>query len=408
MLEGVELRKIGANSVNDESSRSHAVLQIDIREHRKSCGRLAFIDLAGSERGADTLHHSKQTQQDGAGINRSLLALKECIRAMDQEKLHIPFRDSELTKVLRDIFVGRSRSLMIANVSPSTSCCEQTLNTLRYAARVKKFRPSSSTLTSSPTKPSPPSLSALSSPRFVSGVTPSFPSSCPPVSPDGPTSPHSPAIAVKPSTRATIGLTAMKNSPPAQNSSRLIRKRHVPVAVRTVPKMNTSTFHSTFSSCISSAAKSHPSSSSSRPVSSPATSSNPIRRKHLSGVNLTTATTAATATTTAMTALIDWPSGQDATRETPGGQGWVVRVGERRGRHARTHSVNSTGGDGGGTSGGTGGDGGGGGTGCDGGGGGGDGGGDGGGGGDGDGGGGAGDVDTNTADGVCVHTDTHR
>eukprot|EP00922_Rhytidocystis_sp_ex-Travisia-forbesii_P039384 GHVS01058564.1.p1 GENE.GHVS01058564.1~~GHVS01058564.1.p1 ORF type:complete len:486 (+),score=97.33 GHVS01058564.1:100-1557(+) len=188
MMEGVELRKIGANSVNDESSRSHAVLQIDIHEHRKPCGRLAFIDLAGSERGADTLMHSKQTQQDGAGINRSLLALKECIRAMDQEKGHIPFRDSELTKVLRDIFVGRSRSLMIANVSPSTSCCEQTLNTLRYAARVKKFKPSTSTFSAHPTKQQSNQQqtttttivsSALSSPRPSANRLPTFPLSSP-------------------------------------------------------------------------------------------------------------------------------------------------------------------------------------------------------------------------------------
>ncbi|CBZ51587.1 hypothetical protein NCLIV_013810 [Neospora caninum Liverpool] len=143
MIEGIELRKIGANSVNDESSRSHAILQVLLRKRHSGdpCGRIAFIDLAGSERGADTLQHSRQTQQDGAGINRSLLALKECIRAMDQDKGHIPFRDSELTKVLREIFVGRSsRSVMIATVSPSTSCCEQTLNTLRYASRVKNFR----------------------------------------------------------------------------------------------------------------------------------------------------------------------------------------------------------------------------------------------------------------------------
>ncbi|KYF43747.1 internal kinesin motor domain, partial [Toxoplasma gondii ARI] len=143
MIEGIELRKIGVNSVNDESSRSHAILQVIFRKRNsgEACGRIAFIDLAGSERGADTLQHSRQTQQDGAGINRSLLALKECIRAMDQDKGHIPFRDSELTKVLREIFVGRSsRSVMIATVSPSTSCCEQTLNTLRYASRVKNFR----------------------------------------------------------------------------------------------------------------------------------------------------------------------------------------------------------------------------------------------------------------------------
>ncbi|GFE55048.1 kinesin [Babesia ovis] len=142
MLRGLALRKIGQNSQNDQSSRSHALLRIELREIEtmKNCGRIAFIDLAGSERGADCINQPKQTQMDGAGINRSLLALKECIRAMDLEKTHIPFRDSELTKVLRDIFVGGSRNLMIANICPSNASCEQTLNTLRYASRVKNFR----------------------------------------------------------------------------------------------------------------------------------------------------------------------------------------------------------------------------------------------------------------------------
>lgn len=142
MVEGVLLRKIGVNSQNDESSRSHAILNIDLKDIHKnsSLGKIAFIDLAGSERGADTIAQNKQTQTDGANINRSLLALKECIRAMDAEKSHIPFRDSELTKVLRDIFVGKSKSIMIANISPTISCCEQTLNTLRYSSRVKNFK----------------------------------------------------------------------------------------------------------------------------------------------------------------------------------------------------------------------------------------------------------------------------
>ncbi|VWU49242.1 kinesin-13, putative [Hepatocystis sp. ex Piliocolobus tephrosceles] len=142
MIEGVLLRKIGVNSQNDESSRSHAILNIDLKDINKniSLGKIAFIDLAGSERGADTIAQNKQTQTDGANINRSLLALKECIRAMDSDKTHIPFRDSELTKVLRDIFVGRSKSVMIANISPTISSCEQTLNTLRYSSRVKNFK----------------------------------------------------------------------------------------------------------------------------------------------------------------------------------------------------------------------------------------------------------------------------
>ncbi|GAW83814.1 kinesin-13 [Plasmodium gonderi] len=142
MIDGVMLRKIGVNSQNDESSRSHAILNIDLKDIQKniSIGKIAFIDLAGSERGADTVAQNKQTQTDGANINRSLLALKECIRAMDSDKNHIPFRDSELTKVLRDIFVGKSKSIMIANVSPTISSCEQTLNTLRYSSRVKNFK----------------------------------------------------------------------------------------------------------------------------------------------------------------------------------------------------------------------------------------------------------------------------
>lgn len=77
---------------------------------------------------------------DGAEINKSLLALKECIRALDQEKKHTPFRGSKLTLVLRDSFMGNCKTLMIANISPGLSCSEHTLNTLRYADRVKELR----------------------------------------------------------------------------------------------------------------------------------------------------------------------------------------------------------------------------------------------------------------------------
>ena len=77
---------------------------------------------------------------DGAEINKSLLALKECIRALDQDKRYTPFRGSKLTQVLKDSFIGNCRTTMIANVSPSKSCCEHTLNTLRYADRVKELK----------------------------------------------------------------------------------------------------------------------------------------------------------------------------------------------------------------------------------------------------------------------------
>jgi kinesin family protein 2/24 len=102
---------------------------------------LNFIDLAGSERGADTSSSSLATRLEGAEINTSLLALKEVIRALATggSMTHIPFRGSKLTQVLKDSFVGQnSRCCMVACVSPDIGNCEQTLNTLRYADRVKE------------------------------------------------------------------------------------------------------------------------------------------------------------------------------------------------------------------------------------------------------------------------------
>lgn len=68
------------------------------------------------------------------------MALKECIRALDLEKKHLPFRGSKLTQVLKDSFTGNSKTTMIANVSPANSCVEHSLNTLRYADRVKEIK----------------------------------------------------------------------------------------------------------------------------------------------------------------------------------------------------------------------------------------------------------------------------
>ena len=137
VAQGSAVRITSQNSTNADSSRSHAILQIELRSGRRLHGKLAFIDLAGCERGADTLDQNKQTKIDGAEINKSLLALKECIRALDQGKHHTPFRGSKLTMVLKDSFTGFCRTLMIGNIAPGSGSCENTLNTLRYADRVK-------------------------------------------------------------------------------------------------------------------------------------------------------------------------------------------------------------------------------------------------------------------------------
>ncbi|XP_069127828.1 kinesin-like protein KIF2A isoform X1 [Argopecten irradians] len=155
---GNNVRTSGTTSANQHSSRSHAVFQIILRRSKakpsarpnqaptqntnKIHGKFSLIDLAGNERGADTSSADRQTRMEGAEINKSLLALKECIRALSRKGAHQPFRASKLTQVLRDSFIGdNSRTCMISMISPGMSCCEHTLNTLRYADRVKELGP---------------------------------------------------------------------------------------------------------------------------------------------------------------------------------------------------------------------------------------------------------------------------
>ncbi|GET91018.1 mitotic centromere-associated kinesin, putative [Leishmania tarentolae] len=136
---GMEQRRTGTTTANEHSSRSHAVLSLRITdsENIDFSGTVNFVDLAGSERAADTAAQDRLTRLEGAEINKSLLALKECIRALDEKKKHVPFRGSRLTEVLRSSFTGNSKTVMIAAVSPSSVSHEHTNNTLRYAFRVK-------------------------------------------------------------------------------------------------------------------------------------------------------------------------------------------------------------------------------------------------------------------------------
>ncbi|KAL9700673.1 hypothetical protein quinque_004114 [Culex quinquefasciatus] len=129
---------------NAESSRSHAIFQVHIRMVDKTTGqkktvKLSMIDLAGSERAASTKGIGIRFKE-GANINKSLLALGNCINKLADGLKHIPYRDSNLTRILKDSLGGNCQTVMIANVSPSSLTYEDTYNTLKYASRAKKIR----------------------------------------------------------------------------------------------------------------------------------------------------------------------------------------------------------------------------------------------------------------------------
>ena len=143
-----------STGANETSSRSHAILQLSIEYKEKNTGidyqikfsKLSLIDLAGSERAAATNNKGIRLIE-GANINRSLLTLGNCINALCDanlkgKKVHIPYRDSKLTRLLKDSLGGNARTVMIANVSPSINTFDDTYNTLKYANRAKNIKTS--------------------------------------------------------------------------------------------------------------------------------------------------------------------------------------------------------------------------------------------------------------------------
>lgn len=128
------------------SAQCNSGSKTDRSDHPSSLrgGKLAFIDLAGAERGNDSSGSTELkggTNGDGANINKSLLALKECIRAIDSGSTHVPFRDSILTKVLREYLVpAEAFTLMMVHVTPASSTIEPAINSLHYASMVHGLR----------------------------------------------------------------------------------------------------------------------------------------------------------------------------------------------------------------------------------------------------------------------------
>jgi kinesin family protein 3/17 len=142
---GNKNRSIAQTNMNATSSRSHALFTVHIESiegaDKIRASKLNFVDLAGSERQGKT-GASGDTLKEGAKINLSLTALGNVINALVDGKKggHIPYRDSKLTRLLQDSLGGNTKTLMIASISPAADNYDETVSTLRYAARARNIK----------------------------------------------------------------------------------------------------------------------------------------------------------------------------------------------------------------------------------------------------------------------------
>lgn len=149
IMRGNEYRTMSPTEANATSSRSHAVLQINVAQKDRNAdvnephtmATLSIIDLAGSERASATKNRGDRLIE-GANINRSLLALGSCINALcdPRKRNHVPYRNSKLTRLLKFSLGGNCKTVMIVCVSPSSQHFDETQNTLRYANRAKNIQ----------------------------------------------------------------------------------------------------------------------------------------------------------------------------------------------------------------------------------------------------------------------------
>lgn len=144
---GSAKRRTAETLLNKQSSRSHSIFSITIHikectpegEEMIKCGKLNLVDLAGSENISRSGAREGRAREAGE-INKSLLTLGRTINALVEHSGHVPYRDSKLTRLLRDSLGGKTKTCIIATVSPSIHCLEETLSTLDYAHRAKNIK----------------------------------------------------------------------------------------------------------------------------------------------------------------------------------------------------------------------------------------------------------------------------
>ncbi|KAF3358970.1 Acetoacetyl-CoA synthetase [Verticillium dahliae VDG1] len=149
LQDGSLKRQVAATKCNDLSSRSHTVFTVTAYVKRNnddgagddyvSAGKLNLVDLAGSENIQRSGAENKRAAEAGL-INKSLLTLGRVINALVDRSQHIPYREPKLTRLLQDSLGGRTKTCIIATVSPAKSNLEETISTLDYAFRAKIIR----------------------------------------------------------------------------------------------------------------------------------------------------------------------------------------------------------------------------------------------------------------------------
>ncbi len=147
LLRGKANRSVGATRMNEESSRSHCIFTVIIETQSVGLdgsphirvGKLNLVDLAGSERQSKT-GATGDRLTEAININRSLAALGNVISALVERAPHIPYRESQLTRLLKDSLGGNTKTLMIAACGPADYNFDETISTLRYADRAKQIK----------------------------------------------------------------------------------------------------------------------------------------------------------------------------------------------------------------------------------------------------------------------------
>lgn len=149
---GNALRHTSATGMNENSSRSHVILTLQLSQscqNNSFSSKLCLVDLAGSERAAKTGNTGMQLKES-ININTGLLALGNVIRALSDpfrnrrgsgsNSAHIPYRDAKITRLLRDALGGTAHTLIVACVSPSHHSVAETLSVLQFASKARLIR----------------------------------------------------------------------------------------------------------------------------------------------------------------------------------------------------------------------------------------------------------------------------